>query len=168
MQKSTEEKELFDNNLVVSDAMIIIHFHNLVMFEQLISWANGKIVLERNVVKEIKRSKMGPIDLNPYFSNGRLISQDINGEEQENLFFDYITDGINGKKIHKGEAASLVLAISNDYGLACDERDIINEFKLKCPGKFVITSFGIIDKARSLGFISEQQAEDMKEGITYF
>jgi len=163
-----EEKKLFNDNLVVSDAMVIIHFYNLVMFEQLINWTNGKIVVEKNVIEEAKYSKMGPIDLNPYFSDGRLISQDINGEEEENLFFDYMANGINGKRIHRGEAASLALAISNGYGLACDERDVINEFVRKCPGKLVITSFGIIDKAQSLGFVDEQQAKDMKKGITYF
>ena len=97
-----EEKKLFNDNLVVSDAMVIIHFYNLVMFEQLINWTNGKIVVEKNVIEEAKYSKMGPIDLNPYFSDGRLISQDINGEEEENLFFDYMANGINGKRIHRG------------------------------------------------------------------
>jgi len=54
------------------------------------------------------------------------------------------------------------------FGEYYNERDVINEFVRKCPGKLAITSFGIIDKAQSLGFVDEQQAKDMKKGITYF
>ncbi|MBU4304413.1 MAG: GIY-YIG nuclease family protein [Candidatus Omnitrophica bacterium] len=54
---------LFNGNKVVFDAMVIINFHGLVMFDKLIGWAPEEIVIEKSIKKEASHSMNGPIDL---------------------------------------------------------------------------------------------------------
>ncbi|MCL5985440.1 MAG: hypothetical protein M1371_02620 [Actinobacteria bacterium] len=44
------------------------------------------------------------------------------------------------------------------------ERD---EFKKKCPNQICTHLWEIVDKANDLGFIGEQEAIDLKEGLYY-
>ena len=82
---------LFSANLVVIDAMVLINFHGLLALEKLITWAHGEMVVERRIKNEAQRSKAGLIDLTPYIQNGSIIEEEIEGEEQENLFYYWIS-----------------------------------------------------------------------------
>jgi len=158
---------IFNGNLVVVDAMVIINFHGLLALEKLISWAKREIVVERRVKSEARFSKAGPIDLTPYIQNKFIIEDEIEGREQEELFYYYFRRPIGKAVIHETEAACLALAISKEYGLACDERVVREEFKKRCPNKICIHSWDIVDRARTLGLIGAQEAKDLMKGLYY-
>lgn len=158
---------LFNSNLVVVDAMIIINFHELLALEKLIKWACREMVIEQRVKNEAQRSRAGLIDLTSYIQNGSIIEEKIEGEEQESLFYQYFNSQIGETTIHEGDAACLALAISKGYGLACDEKAILFEFKRRCPGKICITSMGIVKKAEEIELINSQEAADLKKGLLY-
>ena len=96
---------IFNGNLIVVDAMVIINFHGLLALEKLISWAKGEMVVERRVKNEAKFSIAGPIDLTPYIRDNLIIEEEIEGKEQEELFYYYFTRRIGGAEIHEAEAA---------------------------------------------------------------
>ncbi len=158
---------IFNGKFVVVDAMIIIHFHALLALDKLISWAKGEIVVEKHIKGEAKYSDAGVIDLAPYIQNGLIIEEEIKGEEQERMFYQYLDNKIKETVFHKGEAACLALAISKGYGLACDERAVRDEFKKKCPNQICTNSWGILSKARKIGLIKEQEADDLLKGLLH-
>jgi predicted nucleic acid-binding protein len=158
---------LFNGTLVVTDSMVLINFHGLLALDKFINWAKGEIVVEKRVKDEAQFSVAGPLDLNPYIENKSVIEEEIEGEEQEDLFYHYISNKVDGVTIHEAEAACLALAITKGYGLACDEKVVRDEFKRKCPKQICFHSWGIVDKAKELGFISEQEAKDLKKGLYY-
>ena len=158
---------LFNGALVVVDAMVIINFHGLLALEKLINWAKGELVIEKLVKNETQFSMAGEIDLAPYIQKRLIIEDEIVGKEQEDLFYHYVSNKLGEAVIHAAEAACLALAISKGYGLACDEKAVRDEFKKKCPNRICIHSWGMVDKARDLGFIGQQEAEDLKEGFYY-
>lgn len=163
----TSASTIFNGKRVAVDAMIIIKFHELLSLDKLIEWSRGEMVIESKVKNEVRFSKAGLIDLNPFIENNSIIEEVIEGEEQENLFYYYITDKIGETLFHEGEAACLALAISKGYGLACDEKLVRNEFKKKCPTQICTNSWGIVSKARKIGLISEEEAEDLSKGLHY-
>lgn len=158
---------IFNGNLVVIDAMVIINFHGLLALEKLISWAKGEMVVERRVKNEAWRSIADPIDLTPYIRDNLIIEEEIEGKEQEELFYHYFNRIIGKTVIHEAEAACLALAIAKGYGLACDEKVVRDEFKKRCPTKICIHSWGIVDKANALGLIGAHEAEVLKKGLYY-
>lgn len=160
-------KTIFDGNLVVIDAMVIINFHGLLAFEKFIAWAKKEMVVEKRVRREAKSSLAGPIDLTPYIDDKSIIEEEIAGDEQEKLFYRYLTRQIGKTRIHEADAACLALAISKGYGLASDEKVLREEFKAKCPTKICVNSWGIVDKANKLGLISNEEAENLKKGFFF-
>ncbi len=158
---------IFNGHLVVIDAMVIINFHGLLALEKLVSWAKGELVVEQRVKHEARFSKAGRIDLTPYIQDSLIIEEEIEGKEQEELFYHYFNHTIGKTKIHEAEAACLALAISKGYGLACDERVVREEFAKRCPEKICIHSWGIVDRANDLGLMGISEAEDLKKGIRY-
>lgn len=158
---------LFNGNKVVFDGMVIINFHGLLMLDKLIGWASQEIVIEKRVRKEANHSMNGPIDLEPYISSGAVSEEEIQGKEQEELFYKYRNQKIGSTTIHSGEAACLALAISKDYGLASDELVIRKEFKSRCPGKICVHSWDIVNIMHRLGYISQPEADNLKKGIYY-
>ena len=158
---------IFNGGLVVIDAMVIINFHGLLALDKLASWAKGEMVIERRVKDEARRSLAGPIDLTPFIRDNSIIEEEIEGKEQEGLFYHYFNRQIGKTIIHEADAACLALAISKGYGLASDERIIRSEFQRRCPNKICIHSWGIVDKANDLGLIDKHEAEGLKKGIYY-
>jgi predicted nucleic acid-binding protein len=158
---------LFNGSLVVVDAMVIINFHGLLVLDNLITWAKGEVVIEKRIKNEAQFSMAGPIDLTSYIQKGLIIEEELTGKEEEDLFYYYVSNKLGGAIIHAAEAACLALAISKRYGLACDEKVVRDEFKKKCPNQICIHSWGIVDKAKDLGFIGEQEARDLKKGLYY-
>lgn len=158
---------LFNGTLVVVDSMVLINFHGLLALDKLINWAKGEIVVEKRVKDEAQFSVAGPLDLNPYIQNKSVIEEEIEGKEQEDLFYHYMTNKVDGATIHEAEAACLALAVTKGYGLACDEKVVRDEFRKKCPKQICFHSWGIVDKAKELGFIGEQEAKDLKKGFYY-
>lgn len=156
---------IFNGNPVVMDAMIIISFHDLLAFDKLLDWTKGEIVIVKQIKDETPRSKIGIIDWGKYITDGAVKYEEIEGPEQENLFYDYLNSEIEGATIHKGEAGCLALAISKGYGLACDELVVRREFKRKCPSKICINSWGIVRKARRLNLISSDEADELSRGL---
>ncbi len=158
---------VFNGNFVVIDAMIIINFHGLLALEKLINWARGEIVIERRVKIEARFSMAGPIDLTSYIQDNLIIEKEIEGKEQEELFYHYFDRPIGKTRIHEPDAACLALAISKGYGLACDEKVVRDEFRKKCPDSICIHSWGIVDKANDLGLVEENEAKWLKKGFYY-
>jgi len=163
-----DSKTIFNGNKVVFDAMVIINFHSVLALDNLLSWANGEIIIEKYLKeKEILYSMAGSIDLTPYINNGIIILEEIAGQNQEQMFFHYLKNGIGKTKIHKGEAVCLALAISKGYGLVCDEKAVREEFKRKCPGEICVSSWMIVDMAVRLGLTNSQDAVGFKKGFFY-
>ncbi len=158
---------IFNGSLIVMDAMVIINFHGLLALEKLISWAKRELVIERRVKNEAKFSMAGPIDLTPYIQDNLIIEEEIEGKEQEELFYHYFNRPIGKTVIHQADAACLALAMSKGYGLACDEKVVRDEFKKRCPHKICVHSWGIVDKANDLGLIGTREAEGLKKGLYY-
>jgi hypothetical protein len=158
---------LFNGNKVVFDAMVIINFHGLIMIDKLISWAPSEVVVEKRIRKEANHSANGPIDLEPYIASGAVLEEEIQGKDQEDLFFQYCNKKIGSTTIHTGEAACLALAIAKGYGLASDELVIRDEFKSKCPGKICLNSWGIVSSMQKLGYINQDEANGLKKGIFF-
>lgn len=158
---------LFKNNLVVVDTMVIINFHGLLALEKLVKWAKGEIVIERRVKDEANFSMAGSMDLTPYLQNHSIIEEVIEGEELEELFFQYSGRPIGKKVIHETDAACLALAITKGHGLACDEKIVRDEFKKKCPDKICLHSWGIVERAQKIGLINKEEAADLKKGFYY-
>lgn len=159
---------LFDGKRIVFDAMVIINFHGLLMFESLAGWASQEIVIDKTFVrKEAAYSKSGPINLQTYIAEGAIIEAEIRGKEQEELFFNYLNQTIRGTAVHEGEAACLALAITNDYGLASDERIIREEFKSRRPNSLCVNSWEIATIMQKKGYITEDKAKDLKKGLFY-
>jgi len=162
-----KQQTIFSGNKVVFDAMIIINFHGLLALDKLINWARGEIVIERKVMKETQHSQAGPIDLSSYLQDNSIASEEITGQQQEQLFYYYLKHPIDKKIIHVGEAACLALAIGKGYGLASDEKVVREEFKRKCPDKICVSSWMIVDKAVALGFLNVQEGGGLKKGFFY-
>jgi len=158
---------LFDGSRIVLDAMIIINFHGLLMLDKIVSWSPREIVIEKRVRKEAQYSTNGVIDLAPYIEKGLVIEEEIEGKEQEDLFYYYKNRQVGKARIHEPDAACLALAISKGYGLASNERVILEEFRSRYPGKPCFSAWDIVTKAQRLGFISEKEAGDLKVGICY-
>jgi len=161
----TSASTIFNGKLVTVDAMIIIKFHALLALDKFIDWAKREIVVEKRIKSEAKYSKAGQIDLASYIENNLIIEEEIEGKEQENLFYHYLTNKSLGVIIYEGEAACLALAISKGYGLACDEKVVRDEFKRKCPGQICTNSWGIVSKVRKIGLIGTKAAEGLLEGL---
>jgi len=162
-----ETQTIFDGNIVVIDAMVIINFHGLLALEKLINWAKKELVVEKRIRAEAKSSLAGQIDLTPHIEDQSIAEEEILGEEQEKLFCYYFNRQIGKTRIHEADAACLALAISKGYGLASDEKALRDEFKTKCPHKICIHSWGIVDKAYKLGLIEKEEAEGLKKGFYY-
>ncbi len=158
---------IFSGNLVVVDAMVIINFHGLLALEKLISWAKRELVIERRVKNEARFSMAGSIDLTPYIRNNLIIEEEIEGEEQEKLFYYYVNRRLGKTVIHEPDAACLALAMSKGYGLACNEKVVRDEFKKRCSNKICVHSWGIVDKANDLDLIGTDEAEGLKKGLYY-
>jgi len=158
---------LFNGNKVVFDAMVIINFHGLLMLDKLIGWAPQEVVIEKRIKKEANHSMNGQIDLEAYILSGAVSEEEIQGEEQEELFYRYCNQKIGTTTIHAGEAACLALAIGKGYGLASDEIAIRKEFKSRCPWKVCVHSWDIVSIMQKLGYISQSEADDLKKGIYY-
>lgn len=158
---------IFNGNLVVVDAMVIINFHGLLALAKLINWAKKEIVIERRVKNEAQFSMAGTIDLTPYIQNNLIIEEEIEGKEQEELFYHYFNRPLGKTVIHEAEASCLALAMSKGYGLACDEKVVRDEFRKRCPYKICVHSWGIIDKANDLDLIEKDEAEGLKKGLYY-
>jgi predicted nucleic acid-binding protein len=162
-----QQPTLFNGNKVVVDAMVIINYHGLLALDKLINWTSGELVVIDKVLREALYSRAGTIDLAPYIRNYSISIDAIIGQKQEEMFYAYCNSTLDGKTIHNGEAACLTLAISKGYGLACDEKCVRNEFSKRCPGKICIHSWGIVDRAVKLGFISSDDGQDLKRGFYY-
>jgi predicted nucleic acid-binding protein len=158
---------LFKKQLVVFDAMVLINFHGLYAFDKLTAWTYGELVVESIVRSEADRSKAGSIDLQQYISNGAIIEKTLETVEHQTLFSYYLNKKIKGTTINKGEAACLALAISENFGIACDEKVVRQEFSRRCPGNICVHSWGIVDMAISLNLISKRDGDDMKRGFYY-
>jgi len=158
---------LFKKQLVVFDAMVLINFHGLYAFDKLTAWTYGELVVESIVRSEADRSKAGSIDLQQYISNGAIIEKTLETVEHQTLFSYYLNKKIKGTTINKGEAACLALAISENFGIACDEFAVRYEFKRKCPNNVCTHSWDIVDKAVNLKLISKSEGEDLKKGFIY-
>ncbi len=158
---------LFNGNKIVFDTMVIINFHGLLMLDKLIGWAPQEIVIEKRTKKEANHSMNGPIDLESYISSGAVLEEEIQGKDQEELFYKYCNQKIGSTTIHAGEAACLALAISKSYGLACDELVIRNEFRSRCPAKTCVHSWDIVNIMLKLGYVSQSEANDLNKGIYY-
>lgn len=158
---------IFNGNFVVVDAMVIINFHGLLALAKLINWAKREIVIERRVKNEAQFSMAEPINLTPYIQNSLIIEEEIESEEQEELFYHYFSQPLGKTVIHEAEAACLALAMSKGYGLACDEKVVRDEFRKKCPSRICIHSWGIVDKANDLGLVEENEAKWLKQGFYY-
>ena len=160
---------IFNANPVVVDSMVIINYHGLLALDKLLDWTRGEIVVERKVRGEVESSgsAAGAIDLTKYINDGLIIQEEIEGEEQEKLFYHYFNARIEGAIMNLGEAACLALAISKGYGLACDELPVRKEFKKKCPTKICVHSWDIAESAKKMGFVDEDYANDLKKGFYY-
>ena len=159
---------LFNKKLVVFDAMVLINFHGLYAFDKLTTWTHGELVLESKIIKvEANYSKAGEIDYEQYIAGGAIIEKVLETEEHQTLFSYYLNKKIKGTTINKGEAACLALAISENFGMASDEFAVRYEFKRKYPNNVCIHSWGIVDMAVNLKFISKREGEDLKRGFYY-
>jgi predicted nucleic acid-binding protein len=158
---------LFNKQLVVFDAMVLINFHGLYAFDKLINWAYGDIVIEKRVKNETTYSKAGEIEYEQYIAKGAIIEKTLKTEKHKNLFSHYLNKKIKKKIIDKGEAACLALAISEDFGIASDEKVVRQEFSRRCPGSVCVHSWGIVDMAVSLKLISKRDGDDLKRGFYY-
>ena len=158
---------VFDGNKVVFDAMVIINFHGCRAFESLLDWAPGEIIVPTQVQQEAPESDDGLINWNTYITTGAVAVEDIEGAGAENIFYQYYENTIAGKTVHEGEAACLALAISQGYGLACDESVIRDEFSRCCPEKICVSSWMIVNKAVEKGLIDSDEADGLKKGFFY-
>jgi predicted nucleic acid-binding protein len=159
---------LFGGRRVVLDAMVIINFHSLLILDKFFcAWAPGETVIHPFVRHEVRYSRAGLIQLARYFTEKLVLEEDLTTVEQKELFFQYCEKGTNGTQIHRGEAASLALALSRRYGLACDERVVREEFKKKAPGRVCLSSWGVVRRVSELGFITERERDDLQKGLFY-
>lgn len=158
---------LLNGHSFVVDAMVIINFHSCCVLDKLSNWLFGRIIIAKEVKREIikKPSLSGSVNLEEYLKNGAMIEREIEGEEQEELFYEYYQSKLNGTSLHVGEAACLALAILTDYGLLCDEKIVLNEFKSKCPQKVCMNSWGLIGEAVKVGLIEKKESDDLKKGF---
>jgi len=161
----SNQETIFEENLVVVDAMVIIKFHALLVLDKLATvWAREELAITPQVEEEASFSKNGLIDLSSYIRNGFIRKQAL-GDAEKELFLKYCREGIDKKLIHQGEASCLALAISKNYGLASDERIVREEFKRRCPGKICVHSWDIVRMARNLNLIQEKEADDLILGL---
>lgn len=158
---------LFNKQLVVFDAMVLINFHGLYAFNKLTNWAHGELVIESRVKNEANHSKAGEIEYEQYIEDGAIIEKTLKTEKHKELFSYYLNKKIKETTINKGEAACLALAISENFGIACDELAVRQEFSRECPDSICIHSWGIVDKAISLKLISKSEGEILKRGFYY-
>lgn len=161
------QQTLFGGRRVVLDAMVIINFHSLLILDKFFcEWAPGETVIHPFVRHEAQYSLAGPIRLARYFTEKLVLEEDLTTVEQKELFFQYCEKGIGGTQIHRGEAASLALALSRGYGLACDERVVREEFKEEAPDGICLSSWEIVRKSTVLGFITERERDDLQKGLS--
>lgn len=158
---------LFNKQLVVFDAMVLINFHGLYAFDKLTNWTHGELVIERTIKNEANHSKAGEIEYEQYIADGAIIEKTLKTEKHKELFSYYLNRKIQEKTIDEGEAACLALAISEDFGIASDERVVRQEFSRRCPNNICIHSWGIVDMAISLKLISRSEGEVLKRGFIY-
>ncbi len=158
---------LFGGRPVAADAMVIINFHGLLILDKFLRvWAPGQVVVHPYVRNEAQWSQNGEIPW-PALLERAAVREEVLESAGEQLFFQYFGSSLSGAAIHKGEAACLALSLSRQYGLLCDERVVRDEFARRAPGLICLNSWGVVDEAARLGFITENEKDDLRRGLLY-
>lgn len=158
---------LFDGKIVVFDAMVIINFGNLRLVDSVIKWASGEVAVTISVLREADRCKGKRINLSHYIAKGMIIEEKMADSNERSLFEKYLQSTISGKSIHEGEASCLAVAINKNYGLACDEREVREEFGRIKPNSLCLTSRMILEQARDKCYLTEEDTELYIRGLYY-
>ena len=152
---------------LVVDASVFLNFAYVRRLDQFLSWFKDLGVTLIVVVEVLSVSKRKPvfgslIDLQAYVDKGLLHLEEMDSAEETIKFYGYENQEFNGVIFHSGESSCLAVALVKQYGLLCDERMVIDEFKNE--KKFdapAWTSREIVRLACKAGLISQKEEAEL-------
>lgn len=158
---------------LVVDASVFLNFAFVRRLDQFISWFKNlgvTLIVVGEVLSVSKRKPVfgPPIDLQAFVDKGLLRLEEMDSSEETIKFFGYQNQEFNGVIFHKGESSCLAVALVKQYGLLCDERVVIEEFKReKSFDAPAWTSREVVRLARKAGIISPEEESEILTGFDY-
>jgi predicted nucleic acid-binding protein len=158
---------------LVVDASVFLNFAFVRRLDPFVSWFKNlgvTLMVVSEVLSVSKRKPVfgPPLDLQAYIDQGLLRLEEMDSSEETIKFFGYQNQEFNGVIFHKGESSCLAVALVKQYGLLCDERVVIEEFKKeKNFDAPAWTSREVVHLARKAGIISQKEASEILAGFDY-
>ncbi len=158
---------------LVVDTSVFLNFAYVRRLDQFFSWFKDlgvTLIVVGEVLNVSKRKPVfgPPIDLQTYVDKGLLRLEEMDSSEETIKFYGYQNQEFNGVIFHSGESSCLSVALVKQYGLLCDERIVIEEFKNE--KKFdapAWTSREVIRLACKAGLISKEEESEIFAGLAY-
>ena len=161
---------------LVADSMVFLHFGFVGKFPEFLSWFDPLLATTPAVVKEVKRNTnknaaFGVIDLEESCRNGLLTLRGLSSSDETTLYHGYFNQRFGKKIFGPGEASCLAASLANHWGLICEEKEVLEEFKSeKTKMGFnapAYTPRQVINLAANKGIITESDAISIKTGFLF-
>jgi hypothetical protein len=161
---------------LVVDSMVFLHFSFVQRLDDFFTWLPSHLSVTPLVVKEVlkvsrENPAFGRLNLQSYIDKGLIHLEKMDSSEETLLFYGYYNQKFGRKKFGQGEASCLAVGLSKHYGIICDEREVLEEFKIGMKArKFespAWNSWRVVDLAVQHGLISKKEGDAMKDGFLY-
>ena len=158
---------------LVVDASVFLNFAFVRRLDQFLSWFKNLgvtlIVVDEVLSVSKKKSVFGPpLDLQSYVKKDLLQIEEMDSDEETIKFYGYANQEFSGVIFHSGESSCLAVALVKQYGLLCDERMVLDEFKKE--KKFdapAWTSRDVVRLACKSGLIKKEIELEIMTGFSY-
>ena len=158
--------------IVLADSSVFLHFAFVRRLEQFIGWFPQKVALTSIVKREVfgvvvKKPEFGSdLDLEKFIRDGHLILEKMDSQEETVKYFGYKNRKFNETEFHSGESSCLAVSLAKQYGLICDERQVLDEFKsVKSFEAPAWTSKNVVELALREKFLSRKDADEILLGF---
>lgn len=154
--------------------MVILHLANVRKIPETFTWFNPRLIItpavKREVEKVSKRNPMfGNIDIQQYIQEGLLTLHELQTQEETVLFHGYYNFNFGATKFNEGESSCLAVAVANEFGIACDEVAVLDEFKSEMKKKKLPhtthTTRSLIRFISKQGFIDKAELANIEQAL---
>lgn len=161
---------------LVADSMVFLHFGFVRKFPEFLTWFDPPLSTTPAVIKEVKRNTaknaaFGAIDLEESCRNGSMVLRELSSSDETALYYGYFNQRFGSKIFGAGEASCLAASLANRWGIICEEKEVLEEFKSeKSKRRFdapAYTPRQVIDLALRNGIITASDAASMKTGFLF-
>lgn len=138
-------------NIIISDATILINFLEIGEFKVLLKTFHGRLHITDVVRGEIRRNRR---ELDEAIADGEVEEHQIPIEQVRHLEKSF-------SSFNAGEASCFVLAKQESWRIATDDGAAKAFVRRELGSPYVVTTFDILLEAIGLGIISKSQAESL-------